>query len=297
MSFRERLLRNPQSLLPRKALFQIHLWTGIGVGLYVLMISVSGSLLVYRPELFRAFSHEPPIVAGSGSRLTQEELRRAALQAYPEYRVTQVWKRRNPDQAVEIWLEHGEKRKQRLFHPYTGADLGNALHAGFRFTSWVLDLHDDLLTGHTGRLINGIGAIFVTLLGLTGAIIWWPGARNWRRGLTIDWQANWKRFNWDLHSALGFWFFAFVLLWAISGIYLAFPGPFNALVDYLEPIGAVSRAPRHGDVVLFWLARLHFGRFAGRTGRVLWTVFGLVPATLFVTGALMWWNRMIRRGA
>ena len=27
----------------RRALFQIHLWTGIGVGLYMLMISITGS--------------------------------------------------------------------------------------------------------------------------------------------------------------------------------------------------------------------------------------------------------------
>ena len=38
-------------------------------------------------------------------------------------------------------------------------------------------LHDNLLSGETGRRINGLGALFVTLLCVTGAIIWWPGTR------------------------------------------------------------------------------------------------------------------------
>jgi hypothetical protein len=50
--------------------------------------------------------------------------------------------------------------------------------------------------------------------------------------------------NWDLHSALGFWFFLFVCLWGFSGIYLAYPLPFNATVDFLEPVTATTKMLR-----------------------------------------------------
>src|SRR5436190_7389254 len=51
----QRWVRQPQNVWLRRALFQVHLWSGIGGGLYVLMISVTGSVLVYRNELmFRA---------------------------------------------------------------------------------------------------------------------------------------------------------------------------------------------------------------------------------------------------
>ena len=43
--------RHPQGVWVRKALFQVHLWTGLGVGLYIVVISVTGSVLVYRSEL------------------------------------------------------------------------------------------------------------------------------------------------------------------------------------------------------------------------------------------------------
>ena len=44
----DRWMRAPQTLWVRRAIFQIHLWTGIGVGMYLLMICLTGSVLVYR---------------------------------------------------------------------------------------------------------------------------------------------------------------------------------------------------------------------------------------------------------
>ena len=29
--------------------------------------------------------------------------------------------------------------------------------------------------------------------------------------------------------------------------------------------------------------------------KVIWALFGLAPAAMFVTGTIMWWNRVIRR--
>jgi uncharacterized iron-regulated membrane protein len=296
MTFVERWVRQPQGLWVRKALFQVHLWTGIGVGLYVLLISVSGSVLVYRVELFRAFS-KPTIVVPSGDRLTPEDLKQAAERAYPGYRVADVWQSRNLNQAAEITLERGKGKRLRLFHPYTGEDLGNKLGAGYRVTQWLLDLHDNLLYGDNGRLVNGAGGMFVIVLCLTGVVIWWPGIKNWRRSLTIEWKANWKRLNWDLHSAVGFWTIAFVFLWGISGVYLAFARQLAPFVDYFDPINELQPAKlRRIDTMLASLSRLHFGRAYGRPVKVLWAVLGLVPLFLFVTGALMWWNRVLRHG-
>ncbi len=306
MTFWRRWVQRPQDLFLRKVLFQIHLWTGIAVGMYVLVICVSGSVLVYRNELYRAFSPQPMIVAGSGNPMDIADLKSAASRAYPDYEVTDVRAGETPHHAVEITLKRGSEVKRRLLHPFTGKDLGDPLPAGFRFTASLLDLHDNLLGGETGRRVNGIGALFVTLLCMTGAIIWWPGIKSWRRSLTLDRRANWQRLNWSLHSALGFWFFAFILLWGITGMYLSFPQVFSAGFDFLEPFDASNPAERVVDSIQYWLAYLHFGRLGGRgipgcgrglcdsTTKVIWALFGLVPPLMFVTGARMWWNRVIR---
>jgi uncharacterized iron-regulated membrane protein len=296
MTFRQRALRQPQNLWIRKAVFQIHLWTGLAVGLYIVVISVSGSAVVFRRELMRSLANRPQISAHDAStyRLSEDELGAAAQRAYPDYRVTKVWRGRNGERAVDIWMERGKAEKKRLFDPYTGADLGETIPRGVQVLDWLVRLHDDLLGGFTGRTVNGVGAITLVVLCVTGAIIWWPGSKTWRRSLSVKWTAGWKRMNWDLHSAIGFWTFAFVFMWALSGIYLVFPRPFSAVVDFLDPLDPQSFAPRAGDVALEWLAKLHFGRFAGIKTKALWTVMGLVPPALFVTGALMWWNRVLR---
>ena len=43
MTIWKRWVRQPHTLWLRRALFQVHLWTGIGVGLYILLISLTGA--------------------------------------------------------------------------------------------------------------------------------------------------------------------------------------------------------------------------------------------------------------
>ena len=160
-----------------------------------------------------------------------------------------------------------------------------------RAVEWLVDLHENLLFGTTGRSVNGIAAICATLLCLTGAAIWWPGIAHWRRSLSVDWRATFARLNWDLHAAMGFWFFLFLAVWTISGVYFAFPNAFNALVDLLEPPDATTSL-RFGDRVLLWLSNLHFGRFGWYT-EALWAVVGLVAAALVFTGIFMCCHRLL----
>src|SRR5262245_9090654 len=87
------------------------------------------------------------------------------------------------------------------------------------------------------------------------------------------------RFLWDLHNALGIWLVLFILLWVITGIYFAFPTGFHEVLS---------------EDVIFWISRLHFGRAFGWFVKVAWALLGLVPCVLFVSGALVWWNRVWR---
>ena len=129
----------------------------------------------------------------------------------------------------------------------------------------IVDLHENVQTGSTGRGANGIGAICLTLLCRTGAAIRWAGVTRWRRGLTVQWRASFARINWDLHSAAGFWCFPIVLMWAVSGIYLVFQDQFVDSV-FLGPAGRVAS----------WLTPLHFGRLNWFT-EAMWALLGLIP--------------------
>src|SRR6266852_1547829 len=101
----EKWKRRPQSVWLRRALFQVHLWTGIGLGLYFLLMFVTGSALIFRRELTKALAREPRVAAGPRPRMTEDELKLAVKRAYPDYDVTRVSVRKNPEQAAEIWME------------------------------------------------------------------------------------------------------------------------------------------------------------------------------------------------
>lgn len=149
---------------------------------------------------------------------------------------------------------------------------------------WLVRFHSQLLAGDIGRVVNGVGGICTTLLCLTGAVIWWPGIKHWRRSLTVSWRSHFARISWDLHSALGFWCFPFVLLWGISGIYLSLPQAFNVLF-------LIDRHDRFADPALYLLSQLHFGRF-GLLAEIVWALMGLVPAVLAFTGAFVCCRRV-----
>lgn len=222
----QRWLKHPESEWLHRALFQVHLWVGMVASLYLFVMSVSGSMIVFRNEL-------------------------------------------------EVSADANSRR--------------------FRIVEWLVDLHTNLLSGDTGRRLNGIGAICFTLLCLTGAVIWWPGIAHWRRSLSVNWRSSFARINWDLHNTLGFWCFLFVMMWGISGLYFSFPQPFNGIVDIFDRSSPDKLG--FGDEVLTWLSNLHFGRFDVLT-EVLWALIGLVPAVLAFTGMFMCCHRLlVRKGA
>jgi uncharacterized iron-regulated membrane protein len=274
-----RWLDQPQRVWLRRALFQVHLWVGIGIGLYIFLISVSGSAVVYRREINRKYGRPPVVMVLPSGRMTSDALGQRAQALYPGFAAGDVYLGRRATSPATVTLVRGKERVERFFDPYTGADLRPVQMKPQKVVEFFTDLHDNLLMGATGRMLNGIGAILVTLLAMTGLVIWWPGSKNWKRSLTIKWNARFARLNWDMHSALGFWCSLMILMWGVSGIYFSFPDLFNRFF---------------GDETLSWLARLHFGRM-GWFAEIVWTIAGLIPAALFVTGFLMWWNRKLRK--
>ena len=50
-----------------------------------------------------------------------------------------------------------------------------------------------------------------------------------------------------------------------------------------------------GDQIIRTFLGAHFGNFGGLGTRILWAAIGLAPPFLFVTGALMWWNRVLSK--
>jgi len=288
--------KQPKPTFLRRALFQIHLWTGVAAGVYMVFISLTGSAVVFRRDLNQSKLGNIPAkdVPADAKRLSEEELRAAVLRQYPGYRITRVAASRRRLAPSEATLSRDGVILQERFNPYTGADMGNARPRSVAVMEWFTDLHDNLLTGETGRKINAVGGAVLCVLCLSGLVIWWRASGAWYKGFLFNPRSGWKRINFDLHAALGFWGLLILFLWGVSGIYFGFPDPFIKVVDYFEPADRAAIG-RQGDAFIAWMVRMHFGRYGGMGVRITYVIIGLLPAVMFVTGGIMWWNRVLRR--
>lgn len=61
-----------------------------------------------------------------------------------------------------------------------------------------------------------------------------------------------------------------------------------------ERLVTSANARSWGDAVMARTTPWHVGGVGGQAGRVIWFVFGLAPAVLYVTGLMTWWRRVVR---
>lgn len=248
MGLLQRYIHRPQQLALRKLNFQVHLWIGIVLTLYLIVIGVTGSILVFRPELERLCGLKPwqgirPREPITDIATVVENLKAA----YPRSHIVSV-DTPGEDNATFVAVLEGRGRIKVACGPKQGEVLGEFPQAR-NWLDVVQELHISLLipSRGLGRMWNGVGAAFLLLLNATGMVIWWPGIRNWRRALKVDFERNWRRINFDLHVAVGFWTILIASFWAVSGIYFGWPRQIFQFVNSLSPV--VSARPPAISVV------------------------------------------------
>jgi uncharacterized iron-regulated membrane protein len=205
------------------------------LAIYVTLIGFSGSILVFGDELARLFDPSPwPAMNANGQTADVAVVLRDLRSRYPGMHIISVM---GPTAAEPVFLSVLQRHRRITVasNPVTGQVMGEVPRRRSRL-EWIYELHENLLARRTGRVVNGVGAMALLLLALTGVVNWWPGIQNWRRAMSVDFRRKWKRINFDLHSAVGFWGLVFVSLWAISGIYFAWPDKVLEYIDRLSPV-------------------------------------------------------------
>jgi uncharacterized iron-regulated membrane protein len=231
------LAHKPRRTFLRRAFFQIHLWTGVVVALYICAIGISGSILVFKDELMpRPRLSQRSQAPESCTPATLLAAVRAARKTYPSSTVELAT---CPTDANALYQVNVQGPGPSSFTAYLEAGserVAGAVDQNATWIGWIDRFHVDLLLKSNGRMWNGLGGIILLLLVVTGSFIWWPGVRNWSRGFRIDLHCNWKRINFDLHSAAGIWTVAFSLIWGLTAVYFAWEAPFEHAVRAISPV-------------------------------------------------------------
>jgi len=353
--------------LLKRAIFQVHLWGGLCLGVYAFLIGLTGSVLVFHEEIVHRMSPMPQ-VAVTGAEANLEQIRAGIQARYPEW---YAWSLENPREAGTPWGSYLLKPGggKMVYADSRGQVVGESKTQG-TWLALVEKFHGSLLIPK-GRLYNGIGGLALVALAFSGLYLWWPERGQWNTAFRIVRYANWKGVNYDLHRVGGVLMLGFVVLSGVTGGYFtwtpaykniaaailptkprqkappvtmagtrlpvdelvasaqrAMPG--TTLVRVLIPHGnreAVTVVLAHGDTaadrrrrtsqlsihpysgevlalddyrerrvgdhVVGWLGPLHTGNFGGLGVKILWALGGLSLPALFVTGFLMWCNRVL----
>lgn len=160
MSLLQSFIQRPQQLAVRRLNFQAHLWVGIILTLYMIVIGITGSILVFRPELERLCGLKPwqriqPREPIADIATVVENLKGA----YPRRRIVSV-DAPGEDNATFVAVLEGRSRIKVACSPKEGRVLGEFP----RKPNWldvVQELHESLLIHRMGRVLNGVGAAFL----------------------------------------------------------------------------------------------------------------------------------------
>jgi uncharacterized iron-regulated membrane protein len=223
----------------RRALVQVHLYAGLFLGLYVLIIGLTGASLVFREEMEDGMI---PRIAETpnAQRLNVDEVASALHSTYPGWTLTSLYW---PQQSHGTW--HGELRnRSRQIAVYVDPVSGKVLWErdyDRSFLRWLQLVHIQLLNGNQGRTVNGVIALLTAALGIIGILLWIPPRQQWKQALSIEWRAPGKRLNRDLHIAGGAYFFLYLILLTITGSYFAWRGPIHGAIAKVLPMHFMNR--------------------------------------------------------
>lgn len=225
----------------RRVLFAVHLWTGVVVGLYLLVVSLSGAALVFRIDMQRALHPQLllPQDGGAGAQRPVAEVLRALQSRYPDSRISGVDAPSVNRPVYLAYVSDVSGFRSVLVDPVTAKILGEL--EDHVLISTLQRLHFNLLLGSSGRIVNGVGALCLLVMCISGAVIWWRGRGRWHRGLRVRARSGFAQFNRELHSATGFWTIVLLLMWAITALNFVFPKQFRAVVNSVSPLSASAR--------------------------------------------------------
>lgn len=212
----------------RKLFNDIHLWLGIGAGLILFVVCLTGTIYTFKSEIEEWLEPERYFVTvpDLAQAIDADKLVDRIETELAVGEVSALTIPANPKRAYILTIrKEGERRGSNYYvNPYTGAIIGDGQGKATAFFRVIFRLHRWLLLDtKIGRPITGWATVIFVLLVLTGLVIWFPQRiKAWKQGLKIKWKANWKRLNHDLHNALGFYAAFFLLIMGLTGLFWSF---------------------------------------------------------------------------
>lgn len=220
---------------------KLHLWFGLSIGLIIFIVSITGTLFVFKDEV-ENFTRKDVIYHNEQNIAQKQILPIRVLEKAVDAQLKEKYKIHWVNVPIDkkmsyqfYWYEHNTEAwnyfdefpiyKVAYVNPYTGKVL-RTYDEKNGFFSIVKSIHwSFLLKQDWGKYVVGIPVIIFIIMLISGIILWWPKNKSARKQrFSFKWKniKNWKRKNYDLHNILGFYSSIFALIFSITGLFYAF---------------------------------------------------------------------------
>ena len=203
----------------RKRLFKLHSWAALLAMLPILIISITGSIIVFKPELDALLMPESATLkVNQQQRKDYDALLTNIYAQLPEYEMGtwEVFDDKQTADAIYV-IKKGTFDWHKVYlNPYTGMTLSEPVPLNHYLTDWLVELHYTFLLHESGIMLGFVFALIFLFLGVSGLIIY---RKFWQRFFTLRWDKQLAVFFSDFHKMVGVVSSPVLIILAITGGY------------------------------------------------------------------------------
>ena len=195
-----------------------HFLAGLYVLPFMLMLSITGGIYLYKPQIEEMIYSDRLNVEAIGPKQSLEAQEAAVLAALPGSRIRSITTEETEGRATVFQVQDKDRVKSYVWvNPYTAEVLADQPRDS-TLMRMVKKFHGELLLGRTGTKFVELAAHWAIVMLITGLYLWWPrGKRSLAKAVSLP--ASKGRAWWrEAHMFTGMLAFVLILPLLISGL-------------------------------------------------------------------------------
>ncbi len=241
----------------RKSLFKWHSYSALFAMLPLLIISVTGSILVFKVEIDNLLRPEHMLVNVSEvrSRVSLDTLMQTVLEKNPAFELG-GWELFDDKQRTDAGylIKRGTEDWYKVYiDQYSGKVLSQPQIMTHYLTDWLLELHYNFLLHFNGTIFGFVIGLIMLFLGISGVILY----RNfWKKIFTLRLNAAKRMIFSDVHKFIGIVSSPILIIIAFTGAYWNISLIIHEVEEHSSGDHVYITKPLHSDNISFEALRL-----------------------------------------
>ncbi len=200
-----------------RTIWRWHFYAGLFVMPFVLILSVTGAIYLFKPQIDR-WEERAFHISTTDAIVSPNDQLEAVLAANPTTQfVSYRLPARSSDAAVIRIADENGGRERDVFVTSQGR-ISGSLDPDSRISETVARIHSSLLAGRYGAWLVELAGCWAIVMFLSGLYLWWPSGRRLAGVLWPRLSQGNKTFWRDMHAVTGFWVSGFALVLLVTAL-------------------------------------------------------------------------------